>query len=65
LDVTEVEPLPDTSPLWSMPNVIITSHAVGVTPKKSARRTALLTTNIERFLQGEALLNTVIRTRGY
>jgi phosphoglycerate dehydrogenase-like enzyme len=65
LDVTEVEPLPEASPLWSMPNVIITSHAVGVTPKKAERRTELYITNFEKFLQGEPLINTVVRTRGY
>ncbi|MDF2958934.1 MAG: D-2-hydroxyacid dehydrogenase [Paenibacillus sp.] len=65
LDVTEIEPLPDTSPLWSMPNVIITSHAVGVTPKKAQRRTGLFLENFEKFLQGEPLRNTVVRSRGY
>jgi phosphoglycerate dehydrogenase-like enzyme len=65
LDVTAVEPLPDTSPLWSMPNVIITSHAVGVSPKKEDRRTELFTANFKRFIAGEPLLNAVERTRGY
>ncbi|NHN28963.1 D-2-hydroxyacid dehydrogenase [Paenibacillus agricola] len=65
LDVTEIEPLPNTSPLWSMDNVMITSHAVGVTPKKADRRTALLVANFEKFLQGEPLTNTVVRARGY
>ncbi|TDF98733.1 D-2-hydroxyacid dehydrogenase [Paenibacillus piri] len=65
LDVTEIEPLPETSPLWTMPNVLITSHAVGVTPKKAQRRTELYLENFARFLRGEPLVNTVIRTRGY
>ena len=65
LDVTEIEPLPASSPLWSMPNVLITSHSVGITPKKSERRTTLLISNLERLLKGEALQNTVVRSRGY
>jgi len=65
LDVTDVEPLPADSPLWSMPNVLITSHSVGVSPKKAERRTALYLDNFERFLAGKPLRNQVDRMRGY
>ncbi len=37
LDVTNPEPLPDESPLWDMPNVIITSHTSGSSPKNRER----------------------------
>src|SRR5690606_18965514 len=65
LDVTDIEPLPADSLLWSMPNVLITSHAVGVSPKKAERRTALYLDNFERFLGGRPLRNQVDRVRGY
>lgn len=65
LDVTAVEPLPAHSPLWSMPNVLITSHAVGVSPKKADRRLRLFMENLERFLAGRPLANAVVKSRGY
>ncbi|GIQ69949.1 D-2-hydroxyacid dehydrogenase [Xylanibacillus composti] len=65
LDVTEVEPLPEESPLWGMPNVIITSHSVGVSPRKEERRMELLSANLRRFLAGEPLHNLVDRNAGY
>ncbi len=65
LDVTEVEPLPADNPLWEMSNVIITSHSLGVSPRKEERRVELLTANLKRFLAGEPLLNLVDRNAGY
>ena len=65
LDVTAEEPLPESSPLWDMNNVIITSHSVGVSPRKPERRANLLETNIEKFLEGKELVNQVDRNLGY
>jgi phosphoglycerate dehydrogenase-like enzyme len=65
LDVTEIEPLPDESVLWDLPNVIITSHSVGVTPRKQERRVEQIEKNLVRFLQGESLMNVVNRKLGY
>lgn len=65
LDVTEVEPLPEDSPLWEMANVIITSHSVGISPRKEERRMDLLSANLRRYLAGEPLLNVVDRNAGY
>ena len=42
LDVFEEEPLPPTSPLWEMPNVVITPHCGGVTPENDCRITRSL-----------------------
>ncbi|MFC0334542.1 D-2-hydroxyacid dehydrogenase [Paenibacillus sepulcri] len=65
LDVTAVEPPQASSLLWDMPNVILTAHAAGVSPKKAERRTELFAANIQRYLQGEPLLNVIERGRGY
>jgi phosphoglycerate dehydrogenase-like enzyme len=61
LDVFETEPLPAASPLWKMPNVIITPH-IGANPPDPhipERRTQILVENARRFSRGEALLNVV------
>lgn len=65
LDVTEPEPLPAESPLWQDPNVIITSHTSGMTPKSFERYLPLLTANLQRWRKGESLLNVVDLKRGY
>jgi phosphoglycerate dehydrogenase-like enzyme len=65
LDVTEPEPLPDTSPLWSMENVIITPHNAGQADGSRRRGHLLVRENIRRFAAGEPLLNVVDKSRGY
>lgn len=65
LDVTDPEPLPETSPLWQMGNVIITPH-VSSTSADSIRRSAIITVeNLRRYVAGEALLNIVNIQAGY
>ena len=65
LDVTDPEPLPADSPLWAEPNVIVTAHSSGLTPRSYERYQALLLDNIGRFVRGEALLNVVDKRLGY
>jgi phosphoglycerate dehydrogenase-like enzyme len=65
LDVTDPEPLPADSPLWDMPNVIITSHTSGATPRYWDRAIVILESNIERFRSGAELLNVVDLASGY
>ncbi|HET9496632.1 MAG TPA: D-2-hydroxyacid dehydrogenase [Chloroflexia bacterium] len=65
LDVFEEEPLPENSPLWDMPNVLITPHISGVNPHYNRRVTELFRDNLARFLKGEPLRNLVIEERGY
>lgn len=65
LDVFETEPLPATSPLWSLENAILTPHVSNSSPKVRERSLTLVTENVRRFKAGEPLLNLVDRTIGY
>jgi phosphoglycerate dehydrogenase-like enzyme len=65
LDVFEQEPLPASSPLWDMPNVLITPHYAGATPKRSERAWELLSDNLERLIDNRPLRNVVDKTLGY
>lgn len=65
LDVFEEEPLPETSPLWDLDNVILTPHVAGVTPLYYQRTAALFADNLDRFLAGEPLANRYDPARGY
>ena len=65
LDVTDPEPLPAESPLWSEPGVIVTAHSSGQTPRSWQRYEALLLENLGRFQRGEPLLNVVDKRLGY
>lgn len=52
LDVFEEEPLPEESPLWDLPNAIITPHMAGSTPKYWTRCGELLARNYDPFIEG-------------
>jgi phosphoglycerate dehydrogenase-like enzyme len=65
LDVTVEEPLPQDSPLWEMPNVILTPHMSGLTDQYSARLTEVFTENLRRYRAGEPLLHIVDPALGY
>jgi phosphoglycerate dehydrogenase-like enzyme len=65
LDVVAEEPLSETSPLWDMPNVLITPHISGSTPNYDKRATELFCENLAHYLRGEPLRNLVVRERGY
>ncbi len=65
LDVFEHEPLPADSPLWTLPNVLITPHVSGTTPRFWERETALIVDNLRRYLAGEPLRNVVDKRSGY
>jgi D-2-hydroxyacid dehydrogenase (NADP+) len=61
LDVTREEPLPSASPLWALPNVLITPHTAGETRAYEDRVIDLLLTNLDRLWRGEAtLVNQVV-----
>jgi phosphoglycerate dehydrogenase-like enzyme len=65
LDVFATEPLPATSPLWTLPNVLITPHVSGTTPRFWLREVELIRDNIARYLAGRAMRNVVDKVRGY
>ena len=65
LDVFATEPLPASSPLWRMPNVLVTPHVSGFTARFWERETKLLLDNLERYLKGRLLRNVVDLTAGY
>jgi phosphoglycerate dehydrogenase-like enzyme len=65
LDVFEQEPLPSTSPLWSMPNVLLSPHITGLAPGYDTRLMALFADNLRRYLGRQPLLNRVDSETGY
>jgi phosphoglycerate dehydrogenase-like enzyme len=65
LDVFETEPLPKEHPLWAMPNVIITPHVAGNSPRIAERHLAVLLDNVGRFARGEALTNVADKRRWF
>jgi phosphoglycerate dehydrogenase-like enzyme len=65
LDVFEVEPLPEHSPLWSMPNVIVSPHICGDFDGWEAASVAVLLDNLGRFVRGEPLRNLVDAALGF
>ena len=61
LDVVGDEPLPTTSPLWTMPNVLITPHTAGETQRYEDGVIDLLMENLGRLWRGETtLVNQVV-----
>lgn len=59
LDVFDDEPLPSGSPLWDLPNVVVTPHNSGASPQTGERGAQLFIDNLRRFAAGEPLLNVV------
>jgi glyoxylate/hydroxypyruvate reductase len=57
LDVFEHEPLPPDSPLWTLPNVIISPHSASTVPSENDRLVDLFVDNLERYLDGRPLVN--------
>jgi phosphoglycerate dehydrogenase-like enzyme len=65
LDVAAQEPLPQDSPLWTLPNVLISPHSASTVTVENARLTELFCENLTRYLRGEGLRNLFDRTRLY
>jgi phosphoglycerate dehydrogenase-like enzyme len=65
LDVFQREPLPTESPLWDMPNVLITPHSMSTASDENERLVDLFCANLRRYLDGGDLLNVVDKVRGY
>jgi phosphoglycerate dehydrogenase-like enzyme len=65
LDVFEHEPLDPASPLWDLPNAIITPHMSGFRGDHWDAAADLFADNLRRFEAGEPLLNVVDKIAGY
>ena len=65
LDVFEEEPLPSTSPLWKLDNVIISPHVSGNTDNYHEKAAELFMANMRRYLENKALYNQLNREEGY
>ncbi len=65
LDVTEVEPLPADSPLWTAPNLILTPHRAGASQHRPRMIVEFFQQNLARYLRGEQPLNLVDKRRGF
>jgi D-3-phosphoglycerate dehydrogenase len=65
LDVTEQEPLPPTSRLWELPNVIITPHVAGQSRFRIDQMTDFFCENLRRYQAGAPLLNLVDKRLGF
>jgi glyoxylate/hydroxypyruvate reductase len=65
LDVFAQEPLPESSPLWDMPNVLISPHSASTVESENAKLTDLFCDNLDRYLRGAPLRNVFDRARLY
>lgn len=65
LDVFEAEPLPEDSPLWKQPNLIISPHISGNTADYNEKAAALFIENLQRYIMRKELLNIVDMEQGY
>jgi phosphoglycerate dehydrogenase-like enzyme len=59
LDVTDPEPLPEDSPLWDLPNVLLSPHTAALSDREDDLIADLFARNASRYLDGEDLINPV------
>jgi phosphoglycerate dehydrogenase-like enzyme len=65
LDATDPEPPLQDSPLWKLPNVLLTPHVAGYSFAQDARAADLFSANLARFDAGQPLSNLVDLEAGY
>ncbi len=67
LDVFSTEPLPKESPLWDVPNLLITPHMTAFTLRETLweRHYELIAENLRRWLDGKELRTVVDTSQGY
>ena len=65
LDVTEIEPLPSSSKLWDLPNVLISPHVGAQSAFRIDDSTELVCTNLARYQAGQPLINEVDKQLGF
>jgi phosphoglycerate dehydrogenase-like enzyme len=67
LDVAAIEPLPASSPLWDLPNVLISPHSASTAPSENRKITDIFCHNLAAFLGGkpEQMINVLDKRRMY
>jgi phosphoglycerate dehydrogenase-like enzyme len=65
LDVFDTEPLPESSPFWTMPNVLLSPHTADHTTGWVELAMDMFVRNFDRFVKGEPLENVVDKHAGY
>ena len=65
LDVFATEPLSPDSPLWELPNVLLSPHTAALSWHENERIVSLFAENLRRYLRGDELLNRVDPERFY
>jgi phosphoglycerate dehydrogenase-like enzyme len=65
LDVFRTEPLPAESPLWDLPNVLVSPHSASTAANENAVLTDLFLDNLARYRSGGPLRNLYHADRGY
>jgi phosphoglycerate dehydrogenase-like enzyme len=65
LDVFPKEPLAADSPLWDLPNLLLTPHTAALTDKLWERHYALFSESLRRYLADQPLLGLVDKQKGY
>jgi phosphoglycerate dehydrogenase-like enzyme len=59
LDVFATEPLPESSPLWDLDNVLVSPHTAALSYRENERIVELFAENLRRYLAGEELLSRI------
>ena len=65
IDATEIEPLPQESPLWGLDNVVLSPHASALTPQMYEGRRQIFLENMRRFLGNEPFLYVCDKRAGF
>ena len=65
LDVFATEPLPEASPLWELPNVIVSPHMSGDARGWDRALTDLFLAQLKRYRAGEPLANVIDKSLGF
>ena len=65
LDVFQQEPLPEDSPLWSTPNLVVSPHMSGDYDTHQTTMAELFLDNLDRYARGDPLINTVDKVHGF
>ena len=65
LDVFEREPLDPASPLWDMPNVLVSPHTASHSQGQNEAIFDIFLDNLARYLDGRPLRNRFEAARGY